>query len=423
MSALYNEPAELAILGGILLDNTCLWRVHRLLSKEDFYKEAHGEIFDAMLAVWGRDEAIDCITLRAELERRSRLRAVGGDELLLDLPSYCPSPELVEGHAKIVRTAAASRTMRDLALKAAAAAERGDDPKAQMYLSEALKVRPGFEDSYSSGSDAMRYAVEEYITKPRDQSRMLKLGLPSLDRSVSWVGPGHLIIIGAHPNVGKSSICLSMAKNQALAGKSPGIISLEDPKDLWGAKLLADELGLNPMAIADGHMSQEDAARAREVMTSPLMQRMHFAFETNATTQVAIAAMNRLAEDKGCDIIYLDYLQRIRLPNGEWRTGYAGALQALKDEAKRLKVPLVVTSQLRRMEYATRDEEPTISMLMETSTMDHMAEVILLLWRKTGAHEVNCRVAKLKGRPAGCLFQLQRIGGMLQEPESVEPDF
>ncbi len=413
MSALADEIAEECVLGCILLDQRCVWKVRNIIAATDFFSERHAETYAAALELWASDQPIDAITLRSKLDGMGRLGSVGGDEYLLSLTERVPTVEFAEAYARLVRAAASRRKRREAALRAIRHCEMGEDDRALSALSEAIEAAPATVDHHASGNQAMELALAEYVSKPKDQSRMILLGLPTLNAAVGGVGPGYLIVIGAHTNVGKSSIILSMATAQAQGRRRAGIVSLEDPQDLWGLKLLGDQLGINPITIADGELSPHQATLAKAAAGADAMSRIHFAFEVGGKLSAVLGSMTRLVEERSCDILYVDYLQAINIGRSDRREGFIHCVNEIKALASRLRVPVVVTSQLRR-KGPEDDDEPTVSQLLETSTIEHSAEAIILLWRGQGPY-VNGRVAKLKGRPGGAFFQLRRNGGMLVE--------
>ena len=69
----YDISAEEAVLGSLLLDRDAIIKVAPFLHSDDFYREAHGLIYQAVLDLYGRREPGDAVTLSAELERNGRL--------------------------------------------------------------------------------------------------------------------------------------------------------------------------------------------------------------------------------------------------------------------------------------------------------------------------------------------------------------
>src|SRR6476469_5509137 len=81
----YDLPAEEATLGALLLDRDAIIKTERFLRPADFYREVHGWIYAAMLALYKRREPPDLVTLQSELARMGKLEACGGLAYLADL--------------------------------------------------------------------------------------------------------------------------------------------------------------------------------------------------------------------------------------------------------------------------------------------------------------------------------------------------
>jgi replicative DNA helicase len=73
-----NLEAEEAVLGALLIDPDAIIRLSTILRPQDFYREKHGWIYDAVLALHERREPVDFLTVCDELERRNQLDEVGG---------------------------------------------------------------------------------------------------------------------------------------------------------------------------------------------------------------------------------------------------------------------------------------------------------------------------------------------------------
>src|SRR5262245_1274766 len=129
--------AERAVLGGILLENEALNVVTELpLRAVDFYKDAHGSIFEAMLALFGEGQPVDTVTLREKLATTGKLARVGGDEYLLALTDTIPTVANIEAHAKIVLEKAVVRRVIQACYETAAKGY-GDYGPMEEFLDEA----------------------------------------------------------------------------------------------------------------------------------------------------------------------------------------------------------------------------------------------------------------------------------------------
>ncbi len=113
----HNLDAEIATLGSMMIDGAAIERVSEFLAPDDFYREAHHVIYDALIALSGRNEPVDLVTLSEELQRRGKLEEVGGIAYLTTLMDSVPSAANVDYYAQIVEEYAirdgSSRQPRD----------------------------------------------------------------------------------------------------------------------------------------------------------------------------------------------------------------------------------------------------------------------------------------------------------------------
>src|SRR5690349_24826264 len=70
--------AEQSVLGAILIDRDAVVEVAEFLRPADFYRQANGKIFEAVLELFERREPIDIVTVTEALERSGELETVGG---------------------------------------------------------------------------------------------------------------------------------------------------------------------------------------------------------------------------------------------------------------------------------------------------------------------------------------------------------
>jgi len=95
----HNLDAEIATLGSMMIDGTAIERVSEFLAPDDFYREAHRVIYDALIALSSRSEPVDLVTLSEELQRRGKLEEVGGIAYLTTLMDSVPSAANVDYYA------------------------------------------------------------------------------------------------------------------------------------------------------------------------------------------------------------------------------------------------------------------------------------------------------------------------------------
>ena len=93
---------ERQVLAAILLDKTALDRVVSLLKPESFYREAHRQIYQAMLDLYEKGEPVVLVTASEALIKAGQLETIGGRAYLASLLEGVATAAHVEHHAKIV---------------------------------------------------------------------------------------------------------------------------------------------------------------------------------------------------------------------------------------------------------------------------------------------------------------------------------
>ena len=106
-----NIEAEQSVLGGILIENEAINKVMEILTDDDFYRDAHRKIFNALINLSERDEPADLITLTNELRKNKQLDSVGGASYVTSLIDSVPTAANIEYYAKIVKEKAILRKL------------------------------------------------------------------------------------------------------------------------------------------------------------------------------------------------------------------------------------------------------------------------------------------------------------------------
>jgi len=105
-----NIEAERAVLGAVLIDNAALSAAATVLGPRDFFRVDHQLLFNAMLALAGRGEPIDLITVRQCLTPEA-LDRLGGPAYLTGLIDGLPHRMNVAHYARVLKRNAAARAV------------------------------------------------------------------------------------------------------------------------------------------------------------------------------------------------------------------------------------------------------------------------------------------------------------------------
>ena len=255
--------------------------------------------------------------------------------------------------------------------------------------------------------------------------RRIPCGFPCIDEAVGGLTPGELTVVGARPNVGKSSALLHMAYAMERAGFTPGIISLEDTQITVGERIQAFVSEISSIDIRrSGHTFAGTAATKRTLEASRRLKTQYM-FPIGGSCEEVLEGMQALV-GSGCDAILVDYLTGIEPLSGkDLRTSYSTIVTRLKQASFELRVPLVLAAQVvrpNRSAGSNDSTEPEMSELGETSFLERKAELVLLFWRDQSRGGVTCgKLAKNKYSRDGGKFEIyQARNGLLTTRPLIE---
>jgi replicative DNA helicase len=386
-----NLEAEVSVLGGVLLNNSSLDTVAEAVQPEDFYREAHGLIFRAMLELANRAEPIDLVTLSEELRRQGQLERVGGTPYLGSLLEAVPTVAHAHHYAKIVHEKALVRRAIQVATDIA---EQGyaEVPSVQDYLDHAeQRIFEIARDQKREGPVAVRRLVQEAFNRleklalDRVDYTGVRTGFKDLDDKTGGLQRQNLIIVAGRPGMGKTSFCLNVAANAAKLGTATAVFSLEMSKEELVQRLLCSEAKFDQSRMRSGHLGEGDWSKL-----SGAAARLHrlplFIDDTAALSIVELRAKaRRLAADEGVGLVIIDYLQLMRgsTANAESREREISEIsRSLKALAKELNLPVMALSQLNRAVERREDRKPKLADLRESGAIEQDADLVLFIDRE-----------------------------------------
>ena len=386
-----NIEAEQAVLGAILLESSVINQVLEVLIPEDFYKDAHRKIFNAMIDLDRDNKPIDLLTLFDHLKARGNLlEEVGESSYLTYLTELVPTTENVNYYAKLVKE---KSIVRNLVMAATDIAHRGNDENVDLdeFIDRAEhtildiaqnKIKPSFYDSRELAVRALE--IIEQLHARKELITGIPTGFEKLDYMTSGLQAADLVIVAARPGLGKTSISLNIAAHAAMEhGRSIGIFSLEMTKEQLMLRMLSNKSKVNYSSIRSGYIKDDDLEKLVHA-ADELGQAKIYIDDTPAITVLEIRAKARRQQrDKGLDMIIVDYLQLMR---GSRRSEsrereiaeISGSLKAL---AKELSIPVIAVSQLSRQTESRSDRRPQLADLRESGAIEQDADLVLFIHR------------------------------------------
>src|SRR6516162_9654319 len=215
----HNLEAEKSVLGAILIHNDAFNHAAELIDSRDFFRDAHRRIFDKMVALSERTEAIDLVTLKEELRRSGELEEVGGPAYIASLADGVPRSANVEHYARIVKEKATLRNLIHSANRILADAYQAEED-ADLILDGAEKaIFEIAEDRIREGFVPLRDLVQSSFAtiEKLQQHKGLVTGVPTgfvdLDEMTSGLQPSDLVLVAARPSMRKTSFVLNIAQH------------------------------------------------------------------------------------------------------------------------------------------------------------------------------------------------------------------
>ncbi len=387
----HNLEAERSVLGAILLHNDAFNLAAEVIDSGDFYRDAHRRIFDRMVKLAERGDAIDLVTLKDELARSGEIEEVGGPSYIAALVDGVPRSTNVEHYARIIKEKATLRHLIFSANKILATAYEAEED-ADVILDQAEHaifaiaddtVRDGFvslRDLAQGSLDTIEklHARKELVTG-------VPTGFTDLDELTSGLQPSDLIIVAARPSMGKTSLVLNMAQHVGTkTSMTVGLFSLEMSKEQLFLRMLTGEARIDARRLRGGFLGERDWGRLAAAIGTLIDSKIFIDDSPSIGVLEMRAKCRRLKSEHGLHLVIIDYIQlmqgRGRFENRTLEV--ASISRSLKGLAKELSVPIVVLSQLSRAPESRSDHRPQLSDLRESGALEQDADVVMFIFRE-----------------------------------------
>ena len=432
----HNLEAERCVLGAILIHNDAFNVAAELVDADDFFREAHRRVFDKMVDLNERQQAIDFVTLKDELSRSGDLDEVGGPAYISSLADGVPRSTNVEHYARIVKEKATLRNLIYSASKIAASAYSAEDDADTVLDRAEHEIFSIAEDQIHTGFVPLSELVQdgfstiEKLQKHKSVVTGVPTGFADIDEMTSGLQPQDLVIIAARPSMGKTAFALNIAHHVGTkTDRNVGIFSLEMSKEQLFLRLLTSEAQIDNTRFRTGMLSDADYSKLSEAMGRLSDAKIFIDDSPGLGVLEMRAKSRRLKAERGLDLIIVDYLQlmqgRGRFENRNQEL--ASISRALKNLAKEIDVPVVALSQLSRAPESRSDHRPQLSDLRESGALEQDADVVMFIFREDMYEETPANqntaeiiVGKQRNGPTGLvklafLKQQTRFESLVQQ--------
>ncbi len=398
-----NLEAEMSVLGGVMLENEALNRALEFLRTEDFYRESHRKIFNALIILGDKSEPADLVTLTAVLKDRGELEAVGGSTYLATLVDYVPTAANINYYCKLVKEKAVARKLIEASTNIATHGYEGGDmeeildqaEKAIFEISE-NRIRP----SYYPVKDILKDTFKsiEALYERKELVTGVPTGYHDLDKMTAGLQSSDLVIVAGRPSMGKTAFALNLVEYATTHADNsvPAVIfSLEMSKEQLVQRMLCSLAKVDAGRLRTGHLRESDWPKLT-MAAGQLNETQIFIDDTPAISVLELRSKaRRLKAEHGLGLIIVDYLQLMRGSNPESRQQEISEIsRSLKALAKELALPVVALSQLNRSLESRTDKRPMMADLRESGAIEQDADVIMFVYRES----VYCEDCKSRER-------------------------
>ncbi|CAJ1225012.1 replicative DNA helicase [Levilactobacillus zymae] len=385
-----NLEAEKAVLGAIFLSTDALVDALEYLSPEDFYRREHQIIFQAMMDLNDRDEAIDVVTITDLLTAKNQLDDVGGVTYIAELAGSVPTAANATYYAKIVQNKAVLRRLIQTATNIVTQGYQQDGDVTEILDNAEKDIMNVAEMRSQSGFKQIREVLSQTfedineLAEKGDAITGLSTGYAELDKMTTGLHDDELMILAARPAVGKTAFALNIAQNVGTrTDKTVAIFSLEMSAESLVNRMLCAEGSIDANHLRTGQLTEDEWNNLVMAMGS-LSKASIYIDDTagNKITEIR-AKCRRLAKEKqNLGLIVIDYLQLIEGTNHESRQQEVSDIsRQLKKLAKELHVPVIALSQLSRGVEQRQDKRPVLSDIRESGSIEQDADIVSFLYR------------------------------------------
>ena len=396
-----NIEAEQSVLGAMLIEKEAIPKVMEILRDTDFYREAHRVIFNAMLELYNKNEAVDMITVTEILKRDNKLEDVGGIAYVTSLANTVPTAANVTYHASIIEEKSILRQLVSVSTQIASMGyEANDDVKNIIDSAESKILEISNRKKTADFTPINEIVLDSFksieaLMGNKNGLTGLPTGFEDLDNLTSGLHGSDFIILAARPSMGKTAFALNVVQNVAIraakkvggAPKTVAFFSLEMSKEQLVQRMLCAEANIDSQRLRIGELRDEDWAMLINTADTLSSANIYIDDTAGITAMDMRSRARRLKAEHGLDLIVVDYLQLMqgsgkKHNSGDRQQEVSEISRSLKALARELDVPVIALSQLSRSVEARQVKRPMLSDLRESGSLEQDADIVAFLYRE-----------------------------------------
>lgn len=416
----HDLQAEESLLGAMMLSSQAIADAAGVVTASDFYKPAHGHVFDAIHTLYASGQPVDAVTVADELRRFGLLDQVGGPAVLAQILASTPATtnaaryaKIIEEHSLLRRLIAVAGEISELGYSVPEDVQKALD-RAESLVYDVSERR--VTDSTKKLADLLGENLQRFedLFEKGDAITGTPTGYLDLDALLSGLQPSSLVIVGARPAMGKTSFALGMVAHAALEAQRPVLMfSLEMSAEELSQRILCAEARVDASRARTGRLDGDDWKRISKAI-GRLGEATIWIDDNPSVTVMEIRAKARRLKSQVGDLglIVIDYLQLIKPPantSKNWALVVGDIVRELRDLAGELDLPIILLSQLNRSVESRDNKRPVMSDLRDSGNIEEFADVVIFLYRDDYYYPERAREEGTEG-VVEVIFAKQRKG-------------
>lgn len=390
--------AEKSVIGSMFLSKFALDKACDLLTKDHFYSDSNGKIFNVLKEMADRKIPIDITTVTAELKDRDILNQIGGVEQLTEILDFVPTAANIDYYIKRVQDKFVLRKIIEVSTSIGTNAY-DSSLDVDSILDEAEMKMLGIgknrrTSEFKTIQDVLFKAQEniEILAKSKGDVTGIPTGWIDIDKITTGLHNNEFIIIAARPAMGKTAFALNLATNVAInTDKTVALFNMEMGAEQLAVRMLSSLGQIEGVKLSTGNLLNDDWKRVNEAISQLAEAKMYMDDTPGITIGEIRSKCRRLANsEEGLGLVVIDYLQLISssVNYGSNRQQEVSDIsRALKMMAMELNVPVVALAQLSRAVDSREDKRPIMSDLRESGSIEQDADIVAFLYRDDYYHK------------------------------------
>jgi replicative DNA helicase len=415
----WSKELEIAVLCECVINPGSAEEICQLLKPEHFYSEAHKVIFRRIVDLGKKGQSVDMPNLWERLRAEGEIEKAGGDVYVASLTDFANSSVDYHSDCMILKRYAMRRALAKtgLALHQRAMAALDDPGEISQGVIGQLQQLGAELLSDSSTTSERDNALEMRASLETASPSRVVTGIPKLDEDLGGFRAGELITVAAETGVGKTVFARQIRRESCARGVHGLYCSGEMNGEQLSAREAAARTGIPQSKFRNPWKMERDELRRVLDFASMECDKCALLSANLSVSRITSAALE--IRRRGClGFIVIDYDELVEGHGATELEKQTSVVRTSKSLAMSLKVPVILLSQLRKLQQGERADKPLIDRMYGAGAKKKDSSSILFIDRPSVRNlegdEAAATIFVVKNREGKvghlpCQFQISRM--------------